>query len=480
MARRSGAQGVRRAVRPVRRRSRASGRALAAAAPLARLELLERARPVAVQEPRQRAIGEQSAAGLAGRAVVRLVLGIDDALHGRAAAGAGLTVAAVHRHAVAKRRHLLGETRARLGTEALDPLPEHRAGGGEERGRLAGGEIAGALEGRQLRPVQDLVGVGVADAGENVRVGERALERVALGGERGVELPRRRLERFQPARIVGGEGVGVGDRMERGALLGSRLGEHQAAPREVEGEQRVAAADRGPGRAPVEATGDHQVEDQERPPLEREDDPFAQPRETDDAPADQGSAAAAPPSARRTGCPGAPPRAARRRRAERGPRGRRGCRVARARLMPRRAMAAGGARRRHGGRPRARAASRLPRGRAATGPPRRGRGRAGSVPADSASARAGGGIRNPRSFQDSQRSSQGPAACHRPRRSSRYAMTEANSAAASGEPSLASRARPRLSSLAARGSSPRRAAHSSNEPRRRSCRNGSSIARARP
>src|SRR5678810_509334 len=51
----------------------------ASASPL--LELLETLRPVLLEQPRQRAVGEQAAFGLAGRAVVRLVVGVDDALH---------------------------------------------------------------------------------------------------------------------------------------------------------------------------------------------------------------------------------------------------------------------------------------------------------------------------------------------------------------------------------------------------------------
>ena len=68
-------------------------------------------RPVAVEQARQRAIGEQLAAGLAGRAVVGLVLGVADALHRRAADRARLAVLAVHRHLRAERGHLLGERR---------------------------------------------------------------------------------------------------------------------------------------------------------------------------------------------------------------------------------------------------------------------------------------------------------------------------------------------------------------------------------
>ena len=72
------------------------------------------------------AVGEHAAAGLAARAVVGLVLGVDDALHGRPAHGTRLAVAAMHGHAFAKRSHFLGETRRLLGPQAVCPLVQHR------------------------------------------------------------------------------------------------------------------------------------------------------------------------------------------------------------------------------------------------------------------------------------------------------------------------------------------------------------------
>src|SRR5207253_8749160 len=51
-------------------------------APPRRLQLLDAPRPIALEEPGQRAVRQQHAARLAARAVVGLVLGVDDALHG--------------------------------------------------------------------------------------------------------------------------------------------------------------------------------------------------------------------------------------------------------------------------------------------------------------------------------------------------------------------------------------------------------------
>src|SRR6185369_13125563 len=55
---------------------------------------VDRPRPVVLEQARQRPVGEQAALGLAHRAVVALVRGVDDALHRRAAGGTGQLEAA--------------------------------------------------------------------------------------------------------------------------------------------------------------------------------------------------------------------------------------------------------------------------------------------------------------------------------------------------------------------------------------------------
>src|SRR6185503_11504730 len=73
-------------------------------------ELVDRARPALLQQPRQRAVGEDPSAGLAARAVVGFILRVDDALNRRAADRAGLAVAPVHRHLLAEGGHLFRES----------------------------------------------------------------------------------------------------------------------------------------------------------------------------------------------------------------------------------------------------------------------------------------------------------------------------------------------------------------------------------
>src|SRR5260221_12990821 len=76
------------------------------------LELIQRLRPVLAQQTRQGAIGEQAAAGLARRTVVRFVPRGRDPLNGRAAPRTGLAVPPVRRDARPGRRHFFGKRAA--------------------------------------------------------------------------------------------------------------------------------------------------------------------------------------------------------------------------------------------------------------------------------------------------------------------------------------------------------------------------------
>src|SRR5690348_18394890 len=90
------------------------------------LQHLDAPRPVLAQEPRERTIGEQATVRLTARAVVGLVVRVADALHGRAAHGARLSIAAVHRHPFAEGGYLRRKAVARLGAEPLGPFGERR------------------------------------------------------------------------------------------------------------------------------------------------------------------------------------------------------------------------------------------------------------------------------------------------------------------------------------------------------------------
>ncbi len=88
------------------------------------LEFVQVPGPVVFQQARERAVGEDLAAGLAAGAVVRLAVGVADALDRGRAVRAGLAEAAVDGHVGAEGRDALGEAVARLGAEAVDPFAE--------------------------------------------------------------------------------------------------------------------------------------------------------------------------------------------------------------------------------------------------------------------------------------------------------------------------------------------------------------------
>src|SRR6266516_4830678 len=93
------------------------------------LPLFERSGPIGLEQSRERSIGEHTAAGLACRAVVGFVVGVANALEGGSADWAGLLVAAMDRHPVFERAHLLWELRSRIRAQLLDPPSRGRSRG---------------------------------------------------------------------------------------------------------------------------------------------------------------------------------------------------------------------------------------------------------------------------------------------------------------------------------------------------------------
>ena len=167
--------------------------------------------------------------------------------------GARLAVLAVHRHLGAERRHLLGKAVAapRARSRSVHSR-EHRA----RRRRTAARsprrrELLRQRHRREPRAVQDLVGVGVADAAEEPRIGQRALERVVLARERRARTRRawRRAARARRDRARA-SAARAAHHVQRRALLRCRLGEQQRARREIErGEPDLARDLRRPRSA---------------------------------------------------------------------------------------------------------------------------------------------------------------------------------------------------------------------------------------
>jgi hypothetical protein len=131
-------------------------------------------------------------------------------------------------------------------------------------------DAVGLLERRQPGDVQDLVGVGVADSGDEPLVGQGALELTTmtaqdLGQFRGAEL-----HRVRPEPSDAGHGGGVANDVHRQALLGALLGEVEAGTVIQMDPQRKRTAARLRRRwrqlvPPVQPAGPGQVYDEVQP-----------------------------------------------------------------------------------------------------------------------------------------------------------------------------------------------------------------------
>jgi hypothetical protein len=84
----------------------------------------------------------------------------------------------VHRHVGPEGGDALRELAVRALPKPQYPVVERGPDGLEEPRVLAIAQRSRLPYRRELRPVEDLVGVRVADAGEDVRIRERALQRL--------------------------------------------------------------------------------------------------------------------------------------------------------------------------------------------------------------------------------------------------------------------------------------------------------------
>src|SRR5262250_1675711 len=106
--------------------------------------------------------------------------------------------------------------------------------------------------------MQYLVGVGVADAAEEPRVGEGAFQGVALADQHLPEALEAGVEDLDAAWIERRERGFTAHQMQRGALLRAGLGEQQRSRGEVEGGEAELPRDPRRALAPAKAAGDHQ------------------------------------------------------------------------------------------------------------------------------------------------------------------------------------------------------------------------------
>lgn len=250
-------------------------------------ELVEGAGPVFAEEAGEGAVGEDSPTGLASRTVVGFVAGVTDALDFAAATRARFFITAVDGHVFTERGNFFGEFSSGFGAKVIGPVRERGTDGFVEALDFGNGELLGERERRELSFPEDFVGIGVADATEEARVGEGALESVVGGEKDGGELLEIGVEDFEAAGIERAEAVFAGDDVKRGALLGASFGPEKRAVGKIEGGEAARrryldATKLRTQRAPVKAARDHQMEDEPEAVFEADTDAFAEAADLED------------------------------------------------------------------------------------------------------------------------------------------------------------------------------------------------------
>src|SRR5579864_558903 len=104
--------------------------------------------------------------------------------------------------------------------------------------------------------MQYLIGVRVADAAENVRVGERALQRVIGPAERGSERFAADLQRLDSTGVQRVQSRFTLNHVERSAALRSRFRQPEPSVVELERGEHVSAAHLWCAGAPMQPAGD--------------------------------------------------------------------------------------------------------------------------------------------------------------------------------------------------------------------------------
>ena len=81
--------------------------------------------------------------------------------------------------------------------------------------------------------MQDFVRVSVAEAAEQMRIGQSTFQRAVLSCERTREFVQRAIQNIQTAWIMGAQGDFALQEMQRRPFLGSRFGQEQRTVRET-------------------------------------------------------------------------------------------------------------------------------------------------------------------------------------------------------------------------------------------------------
>jgi hypothetical protein len=122
--------------------------------------------------------------------------------------------------------------------------------------------------------MQDLIRIGVADTAHETRIGQGALQRMVLGGERGAESIHIRTENVDAAGIDRAQTLFAAQHVQRRPPLRSRFGKRKCAVRKIERRQVLTPCKFDLRRTPVQPPRDHQVKHQPDIAFHSDRDPF--------------------------------------------------------------------------------------------------------------------------------------------------------------------------------------------------------------
>ena len=231
------------------------------------------------QEPGQGAVGQYATSRLTVRAIIGLVPLVADPLNGIATHRARSSELAVDCELVAEGGDLTSarESIRESPAEDFDPMVQRFANGTVKAIDLIIIKTAGQHDWREACGMENLVAVGVADAAEKSRIGQRPLERVILHDETVAKNAQIDLKNFDSATVVLGQHRLAANQMHAGALLSSGFGQQERADREIESRQRQPGGHKGVRPVdPAEPARDHQMNDQKQRVHEFQNDTFAQ------------------------------------------------------------------------------------------------------------------------------------------------------------------------------------------------------------
>ena len=136
-------------------------------------------------------------------------------------------------------------------------------------------QFVGELDGRELCCMQNFIGVGIADAAHDARIGERTLECPVFLSEGGAERVEIACKDVDTAGINRMQRLFAIENVQGCAAFGSSFGYDQRTSGKIKGRKIVAARQFCFWTLPMQATGDHQVKNQPEITLYSDCDAFA-------------------------------------------------------------------------------------------------------------------------------------------------------------------------------------------------------------